>query len=283
MYHQYRIGKCKIHSNFKSMTISQLVSIVRVVSNENRSIKMAPNKPRKIASTKAKVAQNAPKESHKKRKVIDKNDEAESESGDTMGSAAELKENAVNTEIVSSGGSSDESVPVKKQSRKRKSQAVTKKPPKKKELEFDIKTKLASAISKHANLFDVNNSKYSDSRAENASWKDISKSIGVSIDDCMKHWASLKRSASNFARPARIPFKSGAPGNELDDGDDKKYKDEWQFADVMNFYTPPALKKHEKLISARNPSTSTENDGESDAFWHNEANTMDSFEIIKRQ
>lgn len=167
---------------------------------------------------------------------------------------------------------------MKKKSRKRNFQAANKKPPKKKELQFDIKTKLATAISKHPNLFDVNNPKYSDSRAENASWNDVSKSIDLSIADCMKHWASLKRSASYFARPARIPFKSGAAANELDDDDGKKYKDEWEFAEVMNFYTPPALKKHEKLISGGIPSTSKENDGESEAVLQGETSTMGSFE-----
>lgn len=82
-----------------------------------------------------------------------------------------------------------------------------------------------------------------------------------------------------FARPARIPFKSGAATNELDGDDDKKYKDEWQFAEVMNFFTPPALKKHEKLILAGgNPSTSQENDGESEAGLQGETSAMGSFE-----
>lgn len=299
------IGKCvefAVKTKFKSMIISQSVSIVRIVSKEKLRSKMAPTKLRQ--STRNQVNQNTSKSNPKKPKLSEKNDSdvaSASDEDSTKCADPELVKiiESAQIEIASmkkavapeekeldDDDSDDEFTPgtsASKNSRKRNSSSGQKST-KKKDLEFEDKRKVAIAISKHANLYDVRNPKYSDKRVENAAWKTVSASVKLPIAVCMKHWTSLKRSANYYARPARIPFKSGAGADEMKKTDDKKYKDEWQFADVMNFYTAPSLKEHEKLISVCNTVTQEKIDESNEVLFGTKeiagANAMENIEYV---
>lgn len=300
-----RIGKCvefPIKSNFKSMIISQSVSIVRIVLKGKLRSKMAPKNTRRSARNK--VNQSAPKSNAKKKKTSEEEVlESGSESDGTTGigdpeldkimesalSEVQLMKEAVTPAKETPAQENDKTStdklnPVEgtsalqNASRKRKS-SPGKKPEKKKNLEFEDKRNVAIAVSKHANLYDVANPKYSDKRAENAAWRDVSESANLPIEDCIKHWISLKRSANYYVRPKKILFKSGAGADELDNDDTKKYKDDWQYADAMSFFTPPALKQHEKLISVCNTMPSDEMTEVIEVYEHG-TSSMDSFEVV---
>lgn len=124
---------------------------------------------------------------------------------------------------------------------------------KKKDLEFEVKSKVAAEVAKFQNLFETSHAKYSDKQLESASWKKVAESVGLTTEVCKKHWESLKRSARYYAREEKIPSKSGAGADEVV----KKYKDQWIFADAMQFYTPPSLKKAEQLVSITNMTSTT--------------------------
>lgn len=127
----------------------------------------------------------------------------------------------------------------------------------KKEKEFDIKKRVALEVSKYKNLFDVSHPKYMDKNLEMACWEKVAKEIGKSIDEAISYWSSLKRSARYYCQVPKIPFKSGAAADEIP----SKYKGDWSLADVMSFYTPPALKNVEGMVSILNTSTEKPNSG----------------------
>lgn len=131
-------------------------------------------------------------------------------------------------------------------SKKRK----TSKKPLKRDIVFEEKKKVASEVAKYKHLFDITNAQYSDRALQKTTRKKVSEQVGLPSDKCIKHWESLKSSASYHAKPTRDPYKSGAAADSEEV--QKKYKEEWQFADIMSFYTPPALKKAEKLVSIWN-------------------------------
>lgn len=77
----------------------------------------------------------------------------------------------------------------------------------------------------------------------------------MDVKACIAYWESLKRSAKYYAREIKFPYKSGA--SAYDPAVKKKYKDEWSFAEVIHFYTPPSLRKPAPVMSVYNcPSTS---------------------------
>lgn len=119
---------------------------------------------------------------------------------------------------------------------------------KKRDTEFDKKQKVARAVSKHQNLYEISHQKYMDKNMEAASWKNVSNETGLPVDECVKFWNSLKRSARYYARIPKIPCKSGAAASSLE----KKYREEWPHADCMAFYTPSTLKVPEKLVTICN-------------------------------
>lgn len=121
---------------------------------------------------------------------------------------------------------------------------------KKKEAEFEAKKNVAVEVEKYKNLYQIEHPKYYDKTLETSCWKKVAKSAGFDRATCEKHWESLKRSARYHSRDTKMPYKSGASAD--DDAVQKKYKDDWAFADVMAFYTPPSLKKQEKLVSVYN-------------------------------
>lgn len=126
---------------------------------------------------------------------------------------------------------------------------------KKKDAEFDAKKSVAIEIAKYKNLYEIEDPKYYDKVLEATCWKKVAKNTGLSKEMCVKHWSSLKRSAKYHVRETKLPYKSGASAD--DEAVQKKYKEDWPFAEVMAFYTPPSLKKQEKLVSLYNrPSTS---------------------------
>lgn len=151
------------------------------------------------------------------------------------------------------------------------------KKPLKKNITFEEKKNVAMQISKHNNLFDITNAGYSDKRLEKATWKKISDEVGLNVEKCMQHWESLKRSAKYHARPTRDPFKSGAAADSEEV--QRKYKDEWQFADVMSFYTPPALKKSVSLVSICNSASTSSKKGNSDVDMNDTSAIDDLSEI----
>lgn len=286
-----RIGKCQ------SIRISRSVIIV----SKEKLVKMAPPS-RKFRNTRNSVNSGTSKAIPEKQQVSEKNDsEVASESGASeyvkliesavieMGSEEEAtapgNEESDHDELEQADDKDEDwnapgtSASNNVKSRKRKS-SPDKKPQLKKDLEFEDKRKVAVAVSKYGHLYDVRHPKFYDKRLENAAWKAVSDSVKLPVNDCIKHWTSLKRSANYFARPTRIPFKSGAGANELDE---KKYKDEWKYAEVMSFYTPPALKQPETLISVCNTTASNEiGDLDEVLFETNEmeASTMDTVEFV---
>lgn len=146
----------------------------------------------------------------------------------------------------------EEVAPKKKSKRGQLSQASKSK----KRQEYDMKKKVAIEVSKFRNLFDTENAKYADKNFEGICWKKIAKATSLEVKTCMAYWDSLKRSAKYYAREVKFPYKSGASAD--DPAVKNKYKDEWSFADVMDFYTPPSLRKQAPLMSVYNrPSTST--------------------------
>lgn len=129
-----------------------------------------------------------------------------------------------------------------------------KQPKKKKDIEFEDKKKVAIAVGAYKNLYDVSDPGYMDKQLEKTCWKKVAETTGLDFNTCVSHWQSLKRSARYHAQPKSIPSKSGASSSELK----KKYRDEWQFAEAMSFYTPPSLKKQESLVSIVNTTSNKE-------------------------
>lgn len=142
---------------------------------------------------------------------------------------------------------------------KSKAKGSKRKVTRKKDQEFEIKEKVATEVAKYRNLFEVSDPKYADKQLESATWKKVSEVVGVDVDTTIKHWNSHKRSARYYARESKIPSKSGAAADEMDWR--RIYKEDWQFGEVMSFYTPPALKPSEPLVSILNPIPSTSKSG----------------------
>lgn len=131
----------------------------------------------------------------------------------------------------------------------RKRAAKSKTPePKKREIQFEDKKNVAIEVGRYKNLHDTSDPNYMNKIVENASWKKVSEATGLSVEICIEYWNSLKRSAKYHARPPRIPYVSGAEGGEVPN----KYKDDWQYANYMAFYTPPSLKNNEPHMSVCN-------------------------------
>lgn len=118
---------------------------------------------------------------------------------------------------------------------------------------------MAVEVGLYKNLFDTSDPEYMNKIIEAATWKKVSEATGLSVEVCIDYWTSLKRSARYYARPQRIPYKSGAEGGVVE----KKYRDEWPLADYMAFYTPPALKDNEKHVSICNTPESESQDAAS--------------------
>lgn len=125
---------------------------------------------------------------------------------------------------------------------------------KKKDIQFQEKKKVALAVSKHANIYDIKNDGYADRQREVASWKKIAEETGIDVDTCITHWKSLKSSAKYFTKQPKIQSKSGAAAGDVND--QEKFKSQWQFKDVMAFYTPPSLRTG-SLLSIVNNASST--------------------------
>lgn len=142
------------------------------------------------------------------------------------------------------------------------------------------KKNVALEVAKYKNLFDDADPAYCDKKLEKVAWKKVAEQTDLNVDTCKDLWSSLKRSAKYYAKTPRDPFKSGAGAG--DEKVQKKYKDKWQFADVMSFYTPPALRNTGSHVSIHNlPATSSKkdssnidlNDSASDADSVSTANT----------
>lgn len=116
---------------------------------------------------------------------------------------------------------------------------------KKKDIEFEAKKKVAEAVSQFKNLYDVTDRGYADAKLSQACWTKVSETTAVEIATCVKYWEALKRSASYYAKPQKLPSKSGASADEVI----SKYRDDWPFGEVMGFYTPSAIKRAESLVS----------------------------------
>lgn len=130
---------------------------------------------------------------------------------------------------------------------------------KKKDSEFEAKKKVALQVKKFKNLYDSSDKKHFDKNLESTCWKKVSKETGLDVKTCMHQWESLKRSAKYYAREIKLPYKSGASADDPDV--QKKYKDEWKYAEIMEFYTPPSIKKAAPVLSVYNrPSTSKGDD-----------------------
>lgn len=157
-------------------------------------------------------------------------------------------------------------------SKRRKKQTAKTKPKKlKKHEEFEEKKNVALEVAKYKNLFDVADPGYCDKALEKAAWKKVAEQTDLSVQTCKDHWVSLKRSASYFAKPPREPYKTGAAAD--DEEVQQKYKDKWQFADIMSFYTPPVLKTAESLVSIQNLPGSSSNKDVSDIDSASNAST----------
>lgn len=109
-------------------------------------------------------------------------------------------------------------------------------------------------MSKYPNLHDICHASYSDKQLEQATWNKISSSTQFDIDTCKRHWNSLRHSANYFANEKKIPFKSGASAD--DSIVEEKYRSDWQYKDIMSFYTPPKKRNTSSTISIANTSAS---------------------------
>lgn len=122
---------------------------------------------------------------------------------------------------------------------KRKNARSEEKRMKKKDLEFEDKKNVAQEVSKYPNIFDIHNQQFSDKHLQQATWNKIATAVGLPVTKCVDHWNSLKRSAKYYAIDPKIAFKSGASADEMTG---EPYRPEWQYHDVMAFYTPPSLR-----------------------------------------
>lgn len=146
-----------------------------------------------------------------------------------------------------------------KKRKKQKSKSQPKSKKLKKNEEFEEKKNVALEVAKYNDLFDVADPGYCDKALEKATWKKVAELTDLSVETCKDHWVSLKRSANYYVNEPREPYKSGAAAD--DEEVQKKYKDKWQFADIMSFYTPPVLKASGSLVSICNlPGSSSKKD-----------------------
>lgn len=161
-------------------------------------------------------------------------------------------ETSENESMISNRTEEENEMPGPSKGKKRK----TSKKPLKRDITFEEKKNVALEVAKYKYLFDITDAKYSDRLLQMTTWKKVSEQVDLPVDKCMKHWESLKNSASYHTKPTREPYKSGASADAEEV--QKKYKEEWQFADIMSFYTPPVLKKTDSFVSIMNqPRVST--------------------------
>lgn len=119
----------------------------------------------------------------------------------------------------------------------------------KKEREFTDKCKVAAEVSKHANIFDITHTDYANKIVETNAWKKISAAVGIEAKKCVAYWKSLKNSAKYYSNEFKIATKSGASTSEMESNE--KYRESWQYEDVMGFYTPPNLRAPASMIHAK--------------------------------
>lgn len=138
--------------------------------------------------------------------------------------------------------------------RKRKNLRSNEKGAKKKDREFDDKKKIAEEVSKYPHIFDINNQQFSNKQLQQATWKKIATAVKLPTTTCVNHWNSLKRSAKYYANDRKIECKSGASADEMTS---ETYRSEWQYRDVMAFYTPPSLRGGSDSIDLMNVRSTT--------------------------
>lgn len=83
---------------------------------------------------------------------------------------------------------------------------------KKKYYEYINKTKIAMEVSKHRNIFDITDAKYSDKIKEAESWAQISDATGINVMICKKMWTSLRNSAKYYANEKKNTIQIGSSG-----------------------------------------------------------------------
>lgn len=143
---------------------------------------------------------------------------------------------------------------VKDRKRKAKSSDGKDAKVKKKEREFELKSKIAQEVAKYPHIYDIRHKSFADKQLQASTWKKIAAAVDLEINQSVKFWESLKRSAKYYANEQKVPCKSGASTNEMSE---QTYREEWPHREVMAFYTPPSLRDETAHIVLSNRRSNT--------------------------